>query len=417
MSEVVKDSKEVASRTFADVVERTQNNFPDARFRPSLLQQSALNTQYGIDAHGYKVFANADGGGTKPELAERLFAETGNPIFLKRVAHDVVAMVADDVARKGAFVAGIVNSVDMNTAEDATFVSGLASGMEEACSQGRFPLLNGETAELGYRTPGWGKNRLNWNAVALQLINPEKMIDGSKLRPGQPVVALRERSIRSNGLTRARAILENAFLQQQQLGLTKRSFIADSVRGKIAGISGAHILSVLDAASSLGCDVWEQIQLPWHRTFPQLTDKLLTPSKIYAPLMYEAQGGVDGEVNIPLVACAHISGGGVPLKAKRMVEESGLGVDLEVTFPDPDGIPELMALVEQYPHPTKGPLIDNRSASEQWNRGVGFLCVTESVEHAVALGLLANSMGYEGALAGEITDQREINWRGEVWRY
>ncbi len=408
------DDKELASRAFADVVRRTAHLFPDAAYHPRLLFDRTVNAQYGIHPGRHTIFTNADGTGTKPELDERMFTETGDYRFFEYPAFDVVAMVADDVARRGIFVAGIANSLDLNNADDPAFVLALARGMEAACKAGRFPLLNGEIAELGHRTPGYGNNHLNWNAVAVQLINREKIIDGSKLRPGQKVVALREKSIRSNGLTRARAIMENAFLQNEMDGMTKRQYVASAVRKKIGTLTDADILSVLDATPA-GAQLWEQIQVPWHTVRPELTEKLLTPSTIYAPLVYWAQGGVDGAVNIPLTGCAHISGGGVPLKAQRMLEGTGLGLHLDAVFPDPEGVGELIDLAQAHPHPEKGFLVNERAACEQWNRGVGFLCVVENEDSAGMLAAQASWMGYEAAVAGEIMAQPVIEWRGETW--
>jgi phosphoribosylaminoimidazole (AIR) synthetase len=405
---LIPDSKEIASRTFADVVAATAQCFPDPQYRP---WQGSLNSGW------HWVEANADGTGTKPEFSERLFTETGNYEHFATQAHNVVAMVADDAARAGKFTVGIINSIDVNDAGDPAFIAALAKGMQQACEIGKFPLLNGETAELGYRTPGIGKNRLNWNAVALTLVNKEKVIDGSGLKPGQPVVALRERSIRSNGLTRARAILERAHMVQTKKTADKRIYIAETMRQQLGYVLPEHrILQVLDN-TPVGAALWDHIHLPWHQSFPELTANLERPSTIYTPLIYEAQGGVDGERKVPLVAMAHITGGGVPLKGKRMVEAKGLGLHLEAPFPDPAGIPELIALAGQHLCKEEKPLVDDRTACEQWNRGVGFLCVTEHMGHAEELRVLAEALGYEAAIAGEITNERRIDWHGHCWTY
>ena len=412
---VVRDAKEDAGLSFARVIEETRDNFPDPRFRPVLERQAAISAKYGINAAGYAVFANSDGTGTKPELAERLADATGDMRFFENPAFDATAMVADDTARDGKFLLGVINSLDINSAEDPAFIAALARGMKQACNAGRFPLLNGETAELGYRSPGYGKNRLNWNMTALTLTNPDKVIDGRDLRPGQTVVGLREKSIRSNGLTRARAILEHAYLAKERGGNSKRMDIARIIREKLQiGLSDAYLASRLDELFP-GTDIVEQVQLPWHTAFPEETKKLLTPSTIYTPLIYEAQGGVDGERNIPLVACAHISGGGIPLKGKRMIGDRPVGLALEAVFPDPEGVPELMAMAQTYPKADGTPLVHNRSACEQWNRGVGFLCVLENMQHADDFVRLSASMGYEAAVMGQTVAEREIRWRGERW--
>lgn len=406
--EVVIDSKELASQTFADVVRATADLFPEAAYRP-------IGGRIYPGKHG--IYGNADGTGTKPEFSERLSGETNDAAHFESQAFNVLAMVADDVSRDGKFVVGIVNSIDVNDAGDPAFMAALARGMQRGCEVGKFPLLNGETAELGYRTPGIGKNHLNWNAVAIQLINEEKVIDGSKLQAGQPVVALRETSIRSNGLTRARAILEHAHMMQTSGTADKRMHIAETMRRNLRyTIPEDQILKVLDHTPA-GLGLWEHIHLPWHETFPDLTAKLHQPSTIYTPLLYEAQGGVDGPRKIPLVACAHISGGGVPLKGKRMVEGKGLGLHLIAPFDDPAGIPELINLAAMYPKKGGTLLVDERTACEQWNRGVGFLCVTETAAHADEFTALAASMGYEAKIAGVVTDERAIHWRGHSWRY
>lgn len=410
MAEVVRDAKEDASKTFADVIQRTKDYFPDPNYRP--------HAPHGIHPGSHTLFANGDGTGTIPEIAERLFDATGNYKYFQDPAFRVAVMVADDVARDGHFVVGLVNCLDVNSAEDPHFVAALACGVERACAAGNFPLLNGETAELGYRTPGYGKNHVNWNAVALRLVNAEKTIDGNGLKQGQPIVAFREKSIRSNGLTRARAILERAYLAEQGGVATKNDSIIRLVRQRLTNnmIPDIDIRNILHALPQ-SAQILESIQLPWHKTFLEITQKLLTAPTMFTPLMYAAQGGVDGSVAIPIIANAHISGGGVPLKAKRMVERQGVGVHLDPVFPDPEGVEDLMKLAEQYPDPIKGPLVNERSACEQWNRGVGFLSVVQDASTADALVQLAECMGYQAAIAGETIAQRKIEWRGHTWDY
>lgn len=197
------DAKEDAGLAFAKVIEATRNNFPDPRFRPEVRLQADISAKHGIITHGYEIFGNSDGIGTKTELAERLATETGDMGYFEHPAFDAAAMVADDVARDGKFLLGVVNNLDVNAARPE-FILALAKGLKRASESGRFAVLNGETAELGARTPGYGQDRLNWNMTALSMTNPDKVIDGHNLKPGQIVVGFQETSIRSNGLTRAR---------------------------------------------------------------------------------------------------------------------------------------------------------------------------------------------------------------------
>ena len=112
---------------------------------------------------------------------------------LRLVERRLQARIQVVVVDLGLDLLGVGNGKCSRTAwEDAEFAAALARGMEQACRAGRFPLVNGETAELAHRVPGPGSCRLNWNSVALALVNSEKEYRASNLRPGQPIVALRE---------------------------------------------------------------------------------------------------------------------------------------------------------------------------------------------------------------------------------
>jgi len=158
-STVKVDSKAEAGLTFFGVIEESRTFFPDERFHPT--ERKSVNLEGLIDAHGYSISSKADGTGTKPETAERLFDATGNIDWFEGPAHDVTAMNVDDNARDGKFTLAVVNSLDVNSAENKPFVAALARGQLAACKKARVALLNGETAELGARTPGYGKHHLN----------------------------------------------------------------------------------------------------------------------------------------------------------------------------------------------------------------------------------------------------------------
>jgi phosphoribosylformylglycinamidine cyclo-ligase len=408
------DEKGLASRTFADVIRRTRDNFPDERYRPRLLVARTVNEQYGIDAGRHLIAANADGTGTKPKLAERLADWNGDPRFYEGLAFDVSAMIADDAARNGYLVPAVINCLDVNSAENPAFVGALARGMERACEKGRFALMNGETAELGYRSPGWGAQRLNWNAVALTIINQEKIIDGRGLKPGQPVVALRETSIRSNGLTRARSIVEAAYMQREFGTKMRMDALVALIRSKVGTVSDDDIRAILQSLPG-GSHTLDHLHLPWHEYFPDVTEELLKPSTIYAPLIHDAQGGVDGDIRVPIIACAHVSGGGVPLKAGRMLEKRGVGIHVDPVFPDPPAVTKLLELSGTYMRPDGQPFVTDRTACDQWNRGVGFLCVVPDEGAARAFVELAGSLGYEATVAGATIEKPVVEWRGHEW--
>ena len=429
MTEVLgPDDKGVASLTLGQVIEQTRGNFPDERFRPTPVSNSSYYHHLNIKTHPYGWTVTADGIGTKPELAERLADQRLKQQMEARafqpfgyLAFDTFAMVESDIARFGRFSLGVANVVDTNRA-NPELIHALATGMKLACDTGQFALLNGETAELKYRTSGYGDNRINWNAFGVALINPDKELLGEELEAGQPLVAIREHGIRSNGLTLARDILENDYLRQ--LGYpNKEAYFMDSYRkhlvqrGVVRQKSDVYSHAIIEFLNEMtGHNFLEQVLPPWHQTHSETVSKLLVPSRLYSPLMYAAQGGVDGERVIQMTGAAHISGGGIPEKIMRMVEPKGLGARVEAVFPEPEGVAALLAIARQHFELTGQQLVTDRKASENWGRGTGFVIATRGMQDADELVKLAESLGYEAKVAGEITENPVVDFKGEVWK-
>lgn len=426
ISELSPDQKGQASLTLGEVIVQTRENFPDPRYRPQVELETSYYHRYGINPHPYRVWITADGIGTKPELAERLYYVDENPKHFEGLAYDIMAMIEGDVARFGGLLLGVAEIVDTNVSNPRV-IAALARGAKAACDEGKFALLNGENAELGYRSSGYGETHVNWNAVGVYMVVPEKQILGTEIQPGQPIVALREKSIRSNGLTKARSILESAYLQKTGLGskegyfLSRLSnFLEYFIHLDTHGINPENQILQIDTSrffnSIIGHGFSEQILIPWHNSFPELTKELLKPSKMFIPLISTAQGWIDGEKLVDITGAAHISGGGIPEKVHRMLESTGLGAHIDSVFPDPEAVIQLLEVARTLPQEGIN-LIDDRSACQQWNRGIGFAVVTRTVGDAKRLISLADELGYEAAMAGEILNEPKIDFRGHTWTY
>lgn len=410
------DEKAKASLTLGDVIRQTAKNYSDPRFHPKIFEETPFYVHAGIDPSPYRIWPTADGIGTKPELAERWYTDISqNADVFEDLAFDTLAMIDGDEARFGKYMVGVAEIVDVNSAENQEVISALARGLKRACDEGHFALLTGETAELGYRTSGYGDTRLNWNAFGLSVINPDKLLLGKDLKPCQPIVAIKEKSIRSNGLTKARLILETAYLLAEGFG-SKSEIIHHELRKEGVIFDGTTIDGILRGI--FGHDAIEQVLIPWHYRYPATVKQLLMPSRLYGPLMYKAQGKIDEPRNVGMVAAAHVSGGGVPEKARRMVEMKGLGAVIDSVFPDPESVTSLLSIYETFPQGVKDKLgVTDRVACQQWNRGIGFMVVTENEEEAKKLVDIAAEENYEAKVAGEITDKREITFRGHTWTY
>lgn len=440
INELSPDQKGQASLTLGEVIQKTRQNFPDGRYHPSVYLDTPQYHIYGIDSTPYRIWVTADGIGTKPELAERLSEVnsrmSGEPNYNRfgNLAYDTFAMIDGDEARFGRQLLGIANIIDMNEA-DPKVIFWLAVGARDACNVGRFALLNGETAELGYRSSGYGRTRVNWNAVGVSLIVPDKLILGQDLEVGQPLVAFREKSIRSNGLTRARAILEAAYIHEHGYDSKEDYFLSrlsrhvsevlnvdeenplnkEATENLADSVASPDFVDFLD--KTMGHGFLEQVLLPWHELDDMILYDLLEPSTLYGKVINEAQGWVDGKKQINITAAAHITGGGIPEKVKRMVEPQKLGAYIEPVFPDPKAIRRLLEIADTLPEWTRDELINDQVACQQWNRGIGFVVATKTEGDANKLVQIAEGLGYEAAVAGKITDKPQIEFRGHTWTY
>ena len=161
----------------------------------------------------------------------------------------------------------------------------------------------------------------------------------------------------------------------------------------------------------------EQALPPWHEEFPQITRQLLERSTLYGPLLYAAQGGIDGPKAVNIIAGMHNTGGALELKSERLVKPAGVGLDLHPVFPDPKGLESLLGLAYSLPEEIQQKIgITDKIACETWNRGIGMLFVVPNEDEAVALIKLATP-NYEAAIAGTVIKQKEIHFRGHMWSY
>ncbi len=295
-----------------------------------------------MDYRGVIVGISSDGIGTKIELAER----TG---IYDTLGFDLVAMTVDDLAANGIEAVNLSNILDVDYL-DHEIVDALMRGLYEAAKIARIAVTGGEIAELGNRIGGYG-NRMhfNWCSTATGLI-PEgsALIDGSNIRPGQIVVSLATRGFRSNGFSLIRQVMENNFGP------------------------GWHHKPYSDKQT------WGEM--------------LLTPSRIYAPLVTDLL-----TARIPLYGIAHITGGGIAENFARVLRSSGCGADLKSLF---------------MPHPVMKKIqqlgaIPEKSAYRLWNMGNGMLLVTD--EYALKpLTELAQKYDYPAQKAGVISTEPRI---------
>ena len=207
------------------------------------------------------LVASVDGVGTKLKVACLMGVHS-------TVGRDLVAHCANDIAVQGArplFFLDYIGFSKLAPRVVRQIVAGLAAG----CRKTGCALLGGETAQLPdvYR-PG------DYDLVGtiVGVVDKSKIIDGSRVKPGDVLVGLLSSGLHTNGYSLARRVLLD------QAGLD-RNDSAPGLRGSI----GKELLKV-------------------HRDYSQVVHRLST------------QGLVSG--------AAHITGGGIEGNLPRVIPGS-----------------------------------------------------------------------------------------------
>ena len=232
------------------------------------------------------------------------------------VGQDLVAMCVNDCLVVGAeplLFLDYYATAHLEVDVAARVIEGIARGCELAgCA-----LAGGETAEMpGFYAPG----EYDLAGFCVGVVERREIIDGSRIAPGDALVALASSGAHSNGFSLVRRILERE-------------------------------------GADLAAD-------------PARLDALLAPTRIYVRTILDLLGA-----GLPVHGMAHVTGGGLPENLPRMLTDAGLrmAVDLDSwTLPtlfsdlgDAGGVADLELL-------------------RTFNCGVGFvLCVPESAADEV----------------------------------
>lgn len=295
-----------------------------------------------LDFGTVKIAITSDGIGTKIEVAERMG-------IYDTLGFDLVAMVVDDLAAIGAQPVGLSNVLDVDVL-DYKIVNRLMDGLHDAAKVAGIVVTGGEIAELGSRVRGWGKRmHFNWCGTGIGIVpHGTRPVDGSNIAVGEAVIALASRGMRSNGFTLARNILQEAY-----------------------------------------GDDWHQTPYEGKTSWGEI---LLVPSRIFAPVISQLAGN-----GVSIHGVAHITGGGIPDKFRRVLALNRLGAALEGLYP-PHAVMRRLQELDDVPEAL---------AYRQWNMGNGMLLVIPEGQVERALSTI-NACGYSARMAGWITKRPVI---------
>lgn len=293
-----------------------------------------------LDCGDFLLVMCTDGTGTKMAVAEATqnFATLGK---------DLLAMVIDDAVCLGAESFALTNTLDAPQMRPE-LVQQLLASLARACKAQRVAIVGGELAEVGATV-----NSLVWNATLVGRVAKEKLIDGSKIRPGDVILALREAGLRSNGFSLARKILADKY---------GPNWFQQEFRGK----------------------TWGTL--------------LLTPAQIFSKGILALHGRFGAESKVEVHGVAHITGGGLVENLRRIFpRRSKLGARFFNLWQPPTFVEELKRLG----------FVSQREARRVWCLGNGMLVVLPAGEAEQAIKILRRYK-IAARVAGEITAQTGV---------
>ena len=287
------------------------------------------------------LVASADGVGTKLKVAFM----TGRH---DTVGRDLVNHCVNDILVQGArplFFLDYLATGEM----DENVVPEVVAGVAAACRENGCALLGGETAQMpDFYAPG----EYDLAGFVVGVVERARLVDGSAVRAGDRLIALRSSGLHTNGFTLARAIV----FERMGLG------VDDPFPGE-------------DATAG-------EVLLRTHRSY-------------LAPVWPLLERGLVG-------AMAHVTGGGIAGNLPRVLP-AGLGARVDLaSWAVPNVFLRLaegggVALAEMY---------------RVFNMGVGMILVVSPEREADVLAAL----GDEAWSAGEVVDGEGVRLVGENGR-
>jgi phosphoribosylformylglycinamidine cyclo-ligase len=200
------------------------------------------------------------------------------------------------------------------------------------------------------------------------IVERDRMLDGSRARPGDAIVGLASTGLHANGFSLVRTLVEKWQLDltrpyQEQLKLS----LGDRPADEAVATEPAHALATLG-------------------------EVLLTPTRIYAKVILALREALDA-AGSELRGAAHITGGGLPGNVARMLRPD-LGASLDPsTWPVPSVVRLFAALGG----------LDDEEARATFNAGVGMVVAVPADAAEIATGALA-AAGVEAWRVGTVVD-------------
>jgi phosphoribosylformylglycinamidine cyclo-ligase len=261
------------------------------------------------------LVSSTDGVGTKLKVAFRANRHD-------TVGIDLVAMGVNDVLVHGAEPFFFLDYIGTSRVEPAR-VEAIVRGVAEGCRQAGCALVGGETAEL---SDLYAAGEYDLAGFAVGVVERSRLLDGSRVRPGDVVIGLGASGLHANGYSLARRIVFDVL----KLGLD------DELPG----------------------------------TARTVEEELLEPTRIYARPVLALLERVD------VHAMAHITGGGLTGNVPRVLPEGCRAVIHRSAWKVPP-VFETLKMAGR---------VDDAEMFRTFNMGVGYVLVVAAADADAVLG-------------------------------
>jgi phosphoribosylformylglycinamidine cyclo-ligase len=212
------------------------------------------------------------------------------------------------------------------------------------CKQSGCALIGGETAEM---PSFYGEDEYDLAGFAVGVVEKRKIIDGSKIKPGDRLIGLASSGLHSNGYSLVRKVL-------------------------------------LEASGYTVNDILPELGRP-------LGDVLLAPTRIYAKTVMALLKEFD------IRGMAHITGGGITENTPRMLPKGAQALIRKGTW---DSHP-IFNLIQ------KKAAVDDNEMYRDFNMGIGMILAVP-VKQAEGVMKRAKKLGEKAFLIGEIGKGKQI---------
>ena len=288
------------------------------------------------------LVSSTDGVGTKLKIA--FLMDRHDTIGI-----DLVAMCVNDIIVQGAKPLFFLDYLAMGRLDNVV-AEQIIKGIARGCTQAGCALIGGETAEMpGIYQPG----EYDLSGFSVGIVDNDKIIDGSDIRPGHQLIGLGSSGVHSNGFSLVRKIF------------------------------------------------FDHCKFDVHTHIPELGttlgEELLRPTTIYVPTVLNLMR------DLPVHGVAHITGGGINENIIRVIPDA-----CKVLIrTDAWERPVIFDLLQKSGH------VSDAEMHRTFNNGVGMILVIpeKSVEDVMDR---LKAMEMPAFFMGEIAD-RENNEKQAQW--